>query len=739
MDVWHEMFSLQENEYLKVNVSIYKCEIYERSAKYKEATQNSFQHESMTQTDTSKPPLLKNVLGENLFSSLQGLLGLNKNEGDSSSIASETADPCYVIESVEVQVSVAEICLWALLLFVTTLLIIFAIVLVRKCVSVIKCRLKIRREKKVKEKVKDIVTEVNKEVVKEKERDDSDAEVTNLVDDNDDHDVNKEIEKTKSKGVYLSYQSRVFNDAAVGSSNLITFLDHTTDKLFKKLDKLLLRGLADGQSLSQTCPATPRLARRNFNRRPRIGSSPMLQSLTDAATDDNSESKESAEQERAWQEYKTFSESLQWKFPFVNVTDSSSLNRPSQKLLAYFHRVCPIPRNMWKTSCLVTDYVLFLISQELDTIESKAGYRFIQFVGEGSCRNGTKVARPNHVDILMVVQPPVVPDLVFGNSENGIPPGMVAVSVNSTKYSAYDKKIVSNLEIDGSYKPCLSAKDFSQASEWLIEESLHSLYTKSRSAMDRLPFQVKGAPTATLTLNIKTRALVGFGDTDIKVQITPVLPLPMNGWYQMPMLYATPTDASYEYKQRSDRKQPVNPDLLWQIRTSEFETVFSLGINSMMRHAKVNSCHVVCLMVLKSLLTGCSKNNLLDRGVLPSNHISTVLNFLLLESAPSQWTFEKLGDRFSDAIHFLRSAYNCNRLPHFFVNNPHLISKMPSVAENKMLAQTRQKNLLADIKSENLEKRLEYLETCLRETGLADCVKEEFSNDMWEFEFFLFN
>ena len=734
MESWREMFALQEDEYLKVNVSLYKCAIYEGSIKYGEASQTSHQQEFMSQTATHKPPLLKNVLGESLFTSLQDLFGVNNNGATGSPIKSEVTDPCHIIKSVEMPVFLAHICLWALVLFVGLVSLICVIAIVRKCFNVLRCRIKMRMGRKKKEKVKDTVTEVKEEVVKEKV--DSDHEAENYLEEN--FDEKKENEKVKSKGVYLSYQCRVFKDSGIGSSNLITFLEQSTDKLFKKLDKLLLRGLADGKSLSQTCPATPRLARRNLNRRQRIGSSPMIQSLTEAETD-SSESKESEEQERAWQDFKSFSQSLQWQFPFVNTTDSSNLNRSSQKLLGYYNRVCPIPGNMWKTSCLVTDYTLFLISQELKTIESKTGYRFIQFTGEGSCRNGTKVSRANHVDVLMVVQPPVVPDMVYGNSDNTIPPGMVAVCVNSSKYSAYDKKIISNLEIDGSYKSCLSAKEFSQASEWLIEECLHSLYTRSRSAMDRLPFQVKGAPTATLSLNINTRALVGFGETEIKIQITPVLPLPMNGWYQMPMLYATPPDASYEYKPRSDGRKAVNRDLLWQIRTSEFETVFSIGIYSMMKHAKVNSCHVVCLMILKSLLTGCSKNNLLDRGVLPSNHITTVLNFLLLESAPSQWTYEKLGDRFSDAIHFLRSAYSCNRLPHFFVNNPHLISKMPSVAENKILVQSKQKNLLADIKSENLEKRLEYLETCLRETGLADCVKEEFSNDMWEFEFFLFN
>ncbi|XP_053406238.1 uncharacterized protein LOC123523253 [Mercenaria mercenaria] len=730
MENWNEVFTLQEDEYLKVNVSVYKCSVYEGSSKYNEAAQSLHQHDedhaTWTHTSTVKPPLLKNVLGESLFSSIQGLFVQSKNEIADSSTDLEAENPCHVIRSVEFPVSIVNLSLWLLVVLVAIISLASIIVIVRKCIGMVWYRLNLRFQTKTQKKEKETV----------KRNDESGCEVENSADEK--IVVGEEKKKPESNGIHLSYQCLVFKDAGVGSSNVITFLEQTSDKLFKKLDKHLLRGLAEGQSLPQTCPATPRLARRNLTRRQRIGSSPMLQSLTDTGMD-SSENKETEEQEHAWEGFKSFSESLQWKFPFVTLTESSNLSRSSQKLLHYYQRVCPVQNNMWKTSCLVTNYVLYLISQELSAIESKAGYRFIQFMGTGSCRDGTKVARPNHIDVLMVVQPPLVPDLVYGSSESGIPPGMVAVSVNAAKHSAYDKKIISNLEIDGSYKSCLSAKDLALASESLIEECLHSLYTKSRSAMDRLPFQVKGAPTATLTLNINTRALVGFGDPEIKVRIIPVLPLPMNGWYQMPMLYATPPDADYEYKQRSDLRGAVNPQLLWQIRTGDFDTVFNLGVDSMMKHARVNSCHVVCLMILKSLLTGCSKSNLLDRGIFPSNHISTVINFLLLESAPCQWTFDKLGDRFSDAIHFLKSAYSCNRLPHFFVNNPHLISKMPAVAENKVLTQTRQRNLLADVKSESVEKRLEYLETCLRETGLTDCVKEEFSNDMWEFEFFLFN
>lgn len=731
MDSWNEIFTLEENEYIQVNVSLYKCSVPEDSAISHQSTyhdQPLGDHSTWSQTSTPKPPLLKNVLGESLFSSLQGFFVQTENEIDTSDsvIPAHTDIQCHVVRSFEIPVLTFS-SFWIFVFLLSVVALLSAIVLTRRCVVVVWYALKAKFQKNPKKTENDKVQDNEVLISEDKER----AEETVPV--------KTEKERPESDKIHLSYQCCVLKNSAIGSSNVITFLDQTTDKLFKKLDKLLLRGLADGQSLSQTCPATPRLARRNISRRQRIGSSPMINTMVESSAADSLESKETEEQENAWGSFKKFSVSLQWQRPFTNVTESSTLSRTSQKLLQYYQRVCPVQNSMWKTACLVTDYVMYLISVELQNFDSKSGYRFIQFLGTGSAKNCTKVSRANCFDVLMVVQPPVLPEIVFESSKGSIPPGMVVIGVNTGKSSACDRKLLGNLEIDGSSKSCLSAKECTVAAESLIEDCLHSLYTKSRSSMDRLPFQIKGAPTANLMLNINTRALVGFSEPEIKVRIIPVLPLPINGWYQMPMLYATPPSADYEYKQRSEARGVLNPDLLWQLDCSDFNTVFSFGVDSLMKHARVNSCHDVCLMILKALLGGSIKNNLLDRGVFPSYHIATVLNFLLLESAPGQWTFDKLGDRFSDAVHFLKSAYSCNRLPHFFVNNPHLISKMPAVAENRVLTQQRQQNLLANTRSETLEKRLEYLGTCLRETGLTDCVKDEFSNDMWEFEFFLFN
>lgn len=732
------MYNLQNDEYLKLNISLFKCTAGTSPHQQSIPTVDHGGNDHIFKTRTpSKPPLLQNVLGDNLFYSLQGLF-VNRELDSTGDVHS----PCNVINSMEVPISAAQITIWLL----SFLLI--SVFLVAVCYVTMKWARLLWRTLRSEPYVKtNRVTTTSVEHDSDLELD-SDVETDRDVEPDSDGECNesdggntrKKTQKAGSVGIHLSYQCQVCKDPSLDSGiSVTTFLERTCDRLFKKLDKLLLRGLSDGQTLPQTCPATPRPVRRSLVRRQRVGSSPLLHSLNEA-TARVSESQENAEQEQAWLEFKHFSQKFEWNYPCTNKMESSTLGGNSQKLIRYFQRSCPIPQNRWTTATLVTNYVLYLISQELECIGcSKMGFRFVEFLGTGSAKYGTKIASPNSFDVLMVVQPPVMPDLVFSNSESGIPPGMVAVGVNSTNYSICDKKLASNIEIDGSRKLCLSAKEFAVAAESLIEECLQSLYTRSRSDMDRLPFQIKGAPTAGLMLNINTRTLVGFGDPEIRVKLIPVLPLPMNGWYQKPMLYATPPTAEYEYKQRSEMSRAINADVLWQIESSNFHMVFYSGVESLMKHSRVNSCHLVCLMLLKFLLTGCCKNSLLDRGVFPSAHISTVVNFLLLESAPNQWSYDKLGDRFSDAIHFLKSAYGSCRLPHFFVNNPHLISKMPAVAKNKVMVERRQKNLLSDIRTESLDKHLEYLKTRLRETGLADCVKEEFSGDMWEFEFFLFN
>ena len=129
---------------------------------------------------------------------------------------------------------------------------------------------------------------------------------------------------------------------------------------------------------------------------------------------------------------------------------------------------------------------------------------------------------------------------------------------------------------------------------------------------------------------------------------------------------------------------------------------------------------------------------LLNKGEVSPHIIKTVISFLLQESPASAWTLENIPDRVSDAIHFLKSSFENVWLPNFVVHNPHLLSQSPALEVMGALLSGRQQNLLADVSQDAAMKVLDYMEARLNKTGLAHCVKAEFSPQMWEYEFFMF-
>ncbi|KAL4228087.1 hypothetical protein ACF0H5_013522 [Mactra antiquata] len=735
MDNWVEM---KDNEFIKVNISISRCtdKLPVAETVFKNADKIEIH------TSTTKPPLLKNLLGENVFKGLQEWFGTSESKNvDDVKPVIEARDPCHIVYSHEVSFG-PRVLLTTILAFLLTLIVIFISVY---CVTKLFKFLHSCSKNDNVQRTSENVTMATEEYVENDKVENEVLSEESTVDYSNSQSVSYlHKEKTKQKqhaGSTLVCQGEIGNQlSSEKGTEAFTFLEKTSDKLFKKLDKLLLKGMADGQTVTQNCQSTSRPSRRSLQRRQRTGSSPMLASMVDSVENGQEELENNA-QEAAWIDFKIFSGYLQWKYPCRKLKDPITYPPNVEKLLHYFQRVCPIPQNAWKTATLITNYVLYLISLEMTNIRSKSGYRFIEFIGTGSVKYGTKVSKCNQYDVLMMLQPPVIPDSVIGHSVDKIPPGMVVIGCKSDK-TQMSKKVLSTLHInDELHLQCLSSKECLLSAEYLLEECLHSLYTNTRSALDRLPFQIKGAPTGSLFIKINTRALVGFGEPEIRINLVPVLRLPVNGLYQTPILYATPPILESEVSQREHTSMSygINNDYLWKIETSDFVSVFYEEYNSLLKHAGVDSCHLICLMIIKCLLTGCMKNSIVDRGIFPATHLQAVINFLLLESSPSQWKFECLADRFSDAIHFIQSAYESSRLPEFFISNPHLINKMPSAANNDILAQKRQKNMLTDTSREVLEKRLDYLKMRLRESGLKDCVKQEFSSDMWEFEFFLFN
>ena len=550
----------------------------------------------------------------------------------------------------------------------------------------------------------------------------------------------------KYSGIPLSYQLNIASfhgQIPIKSLDTSEFLRNATDKLYSELDKLLLKNVND-RSTTQLALSTPRLARR-ADRRGRVGSSPSLPVADQQTTLDDSQTVDTKEKIQAWNELKIFGREMNWLEPHTLNIDETKLGRSGLRLLHYFHRVCPIKSDQWDASVLLSNFTLLLLKKELEGLTSKIGYKCTLLNATGSAKNGTRVCKPNQFDVFMEMQPPndIVPISVIEKSKSeSIPPGRFlltcqlrkrSVHVSSTMISKAMKKI----ELEGVVPQfCLSSKEMARSAEELIENCLQTLYSKH---VDRLPFQIKRAVVPNLVLSLDTKNLVGIGIPEIKINLIPVILLPFEGWYQPVKIYASPLMEMHEYKHRPENPNVICPDYFWHVAFGDVNEMFQMGIQNRMRYAGIHSCHLLCLMILKSLLTGGVKSSLLDRGEYQTLHISTCLNFLLLESQPEQWRFDQLVHRFSDCVHFLRDSFTNGRLPNFFINNPYFIEKMPFIRTLPLLIRKRQENLLSDMRAEALEKCVRFLDESLRESGLAECVQPDYSHDIWEYEFFVFN
>lgn len=715
-------------ELVKLNISLFLCHMTTspQIVIIEDDSTRDTGSDDIDPPKTVRGPLIKNVLGDNLYSSLHNLFHASAIEDteqfeDNETKSSEPSDPCdYSLSSVELSLTKEGI-------FVCVTLLVFVVIAILVCHK--SKRFFISRFAKFKKK----------QPVKDKDKIDNGEVTESCLEETDVSkvDVNSEIGSSRSETphqeslkLFQTIQSKRMQHFF--ETDISKFLDETTNRLFSKLDRLLLKG-SSSLDQTQSAIATPRLARRPISRRQRVGSSPSLPIQT-ASSDTSSNN---TEKTMSWEQLKHYYFTLGLAAPRSLYVDANVLNRSSQKLVHYYQRVCPISRDTWKATVLIVNFVLYLIKSELENIAGKSSspYRFLKFECTDSSKFGTKVTRVSKFEVVMHVQMPFSTDFVIHDAES-IPSGFVVLA--SDKHGL-DSDMGMMMDINGQKAFCLSSKHCLRGVEELIDECLQSLHSQTRTAMDRLPFHIRKAPVPELTLNVDTRALVGLGETDIKISVTPVVSLVTDGVFQMPLLYAAPVPEWYESDFRSVNHKTVRPEFLWKLRYDDYETAFCDGIERNMLTANVKSCFPMCLMILKAVLTGCNRNSLLDRGVLPESHISNVLYFLLLESEPRQWTYDKLGDRFSDVVHFIRDAYTNGRLPNFFMNNPHLTGKMPSAARNVLLKRKRQENLLADWTRENLEKCLDYLKDRLREVGLADCIHEEYSTDMWEYEFFLFN
>jgi hypothetical protein len=357
---------------------------------------------------------------------------------------------------------------------------------------------------------------------------------------------------------------------------------------------------------------------------------------------------------------------------------------------------------------------------------------------------GTKVGAANQYDFSFVFQCTEfeLSSAVDHGINSQIPPGKLVLMVVENESHDIPSRLLKSFQ----EKICISPQEFLNSVCEVIDIALQRLYKEGRPVIDRLPFRIQRATSPGIQLSIDTRNVVGFHNNEIRVQLIPSLLLSCNKWIDPINIYAVPSWSNVDIKRKMaprDRyaTQPIQAtphDLFWNMSFGDLEHLFLNKMDQKCYYRGMFGCHKIVIQILKFLFASQSRKALLSRGELTSYMIETVISYMLVESRADQWEVDKLSDRVSDAILFLKRALENERLPNFYVNNPHLADESEFLKQIKLLSPGRQENLLGDISSDTVGKMLNFIDSRLAEHNLTDCVTAEYSEDMWEYEYFVY-
>ena len=548
----------------------------------------------------------------------------------------------------------------------------------------------------------------------------------------------------------------------------LTIEDHfeSTIGLFLKnlenllgLEEISPRGdAASGASFSTISSSSinsvtsPRLARRVVNR-PRNHS---------WSYGDGDEQTRSIREKRVtcWTNYERFCHRMKWLYPEtslhdVNIASVAEGDEKLQNILQFLYQNSSVSIRQWNTASLIVNYCMFILEQELHALneDSKEFLKFSKFESFGSATDGTNAGNHLCFDVMAVLKVSGCSELniLHNNASCEIPPGHIIIGAKSEDSSLLcNSKFIKKCFLEGSYRFCISPFHV----ETFLDHNLRKVVMKlndCKSKSDRLPFKIQLSSGKKLTVSVDTSLLqgLGLGFAGISIKCLPSIQLSVPSFCLLPPVYAMPCFESKEEVVPS--RNPVkcgslkrlirpntNSELFWNINVFNIESSVLQYFDSKNSDAGVISQHKLCIRVLKALFSESSKSMLLNKGEISPYIIKTVVSFLLQESAPSSWSLDNIPDRISDAVHFLRASFENRWLPSFVVHNPHLHGQLPGFKILSPLLIGRQHNLLSDVSEEASKKKLDYIETRLQKTGLAHCVKEDYSSNMWEYEFFMF-
>lgn len=568
--------------------------------------------------------------------------------------------------------------------------------------------------------------------------------------------VNEYTQQSRLKPILLPFYSssrKLSPMQVVSRPNVVELFSCTVNHFLMELDHILGMTAAFSES-SETSPESlppPRTQHKGSMKRPkwRMPTSRPLLAVGTVST---------KAEIQMWQKVVDMELKMRWNKTAPELDVSAVQDRRLSTVLQFYQQACPVKPEQWSAATLIINYVLTLLQNELvfGCVEEDQPIKIVDFCSFGSAANGTCIGKANRFNVMLFLHLNDSLDLMvfhYGMHED-IPAGKLLLGVKeqaSGSRSAVHRLLVRDC-VGGSFGHFLSQKEVIQATQSLVVNAVERLKSKNLSAIEWLPLKIYLAPYEDLVLCIETKILNGndLGMAQILVHLTPAICVTPHECDPLPVLYAVPQMASLKGSSTQatsnrvrpsimrDRSQGISGDLQWQLSNTNVVSSFMSFADRKLKACSIEGCHVMCQQILRALFSHSGKDTLLRSGEVHPHVLDSVVCFLLLESHPGAWELSCLPDRLSDCILFLKAALRNEWMPDFVLHNLHLQKQMPALKLLPLLTSKRQENLLASLQSEDIESMLAFIDARLQETGLKQCMKDDYSEEMWEYEFFIF-
>ncbi|XP_064609674.1 uncharacterized protein LOC135473732 [Liolophura sinensis] len=532
------------------------------------------------------------------------------------------------------------------------------------------------------------------------------------------------------------------------------FLSQTLDLLNTGLNRVLWK--TSSMAGSGSVVASPMLSRRwssNLGSRSSSTTASLgLRRTGQSATNLSSMAAEEPMSLDGWDDFEECFVRSGWRQSRIPRISRSRVGGESlQQLTSFLEGSLSTDGGHWRASCMVVTYLLRLVDTELQKLSNATsfGLKFINFRPVGSSVKGTKTGSPNTFDILMVLQPTCssLQEAIVGEKLDGLASGKT-VLVLADMALGISKRFVKEVRLQESKKNCMLTRQTCFTAHGLLDSAMAEVAAKSRKLSERLPYRIvkiESKPTfSRLLLDTKPIKNIGFDVEEICINIFPAVCIADGGLQRLP-LYAVP---DWDYRgggsSRSlsvpKRNNGIESEFQWSFCTTAFEEAYLSAIEQRMKLSAVDSCHLTCLHLMKTILqiTDSNVDDSSSNANISGYWLETVINFLLLESSPEMWGFDRLTSRLSDAIIFFRRAVQNQRLPHFFISNPHLLKQFPYLKMFPWLSGDKQVNLMSSLTEANSEMILKQIEEQMLKLPLRHMLSQNYSAEMWEYEFFCF-